>query len=62
MDDETAKEPGMPELPRSDSENESNGEKGKNGQKSLRNYEEILNEAKQDSRLIKSRLLKREDK
>ena len=44
------------------SESESDWEKGKNGQKSLSNYKEILNKAKQDARLIKSRLLKRDSK
>ena len=42
-----------------DSESASDGEKGKNEHKDL-NYKEILNETKQDARLIKSRLQKRD--
>ena len=60
MKAETAKEQDIPELPSSDSESESYGKKGKNGQKCPSNYKEILNEVKHDVGLIKSKLLKRD--
>ena len=58
MEEETAAEQHVPELPGTDSGSESDEEKDKNGQKA--NYKEILDEAKQDAKLIKSKLLKKD--
>ena len=60
MEAETAKQQDIPELTSSDSESESDGEKGKNGHES--DYKELLIEAKEYSRLTESKLLKRDSK